>query len=84
MDTINPASPINAFDWKPEPKAAAVVRDILERFLADSAAARRLSEQMRELTGTRILDWVDHFTLPASETLAPRRHFPADPAALRQ
>ncbi len=60
------------FDWQPQPEAAAVVQEIYAGFYDRSAAARRLASQLLEQTGTRLSDWIDHFTIPRGEGWEPR------------
>ncbi len=50
---------LEAFDWKPQPVAAALVRDAVNDFLSNNAAAARLADRMRHETGTRFIDWID-------------------------
>jgi hypothetical protein len=52
-------NPLTAFQWKPQPAAEALVRGVLEEFLARTPFAATLARRMKEETGTRFLDWVD-------------------------
>src|SRR5687767_5465873 len=60
---------VAAFDWKPQPQAEQLVRGLVDRFIADCAAAEELAQRMKEETGTRFYDWVDHIAMPMSEGL---------------
>ena len=55
------------FDWPLCQEAEDLVLDRLEVFLERSAFARELSRQMRDETGTLLIDWVDHLVLPAED-----------------
>lgn len=50
---------IQAFHWERQPKAEALVRELLEDFLARNSFAASLARRMKEETGTRFYDWVD-------------------------
>jgi hypothetical protein len=52
--------PLLAFQWRPEPEAAELVDDLVSRSLLRCPAAALLAGRLRELTGTRIGDWLDH------------------------
>jgi hypothetical protein len=56
---------LKAFTWSPQPEAAKLVHSLLDEFLRDCSFAASLSKRMLEDTGTRLIDWVDHFGLPA-------------------
>lgn len=57
---------LRQFHWTPQPEAAALVRELVEQFLAANSVARLLSDRMRVETGTRFIDWVDHLVVPSS------------------
>src|SRR5687768_11909989 len=59
-----------AFEWRPQPGAAALVNRLLSEYVAQHARLADLSEQLRLQTGTRLTDWVDHLVVPTSESLA--------------
>lgn len=48
------------FDFKPQPQAAAIVRELIDGFLARHPQAADLARRMKDVTGTRFLDWIDH------------------------
>ena len=59
------------FAWETQPAAARWVQRAIDRFV--SAAADRsigCASVLREQTGTRLVDWVDHFWLGSEETSA--------------
>lgn len=56
---------LKAFSWSPQPEAAKFVRSLLDDCLRDCSFAASLSERMLVDTGTRLVDWIDHFGLPA-------------------
>jgi hypothetical protein len=51
------------FDWPLAYDAETLLRRFIQRFLERNAFARRLSDQMRDRTGTDFYEWVDHFSL---------------------
>lgn len=55
------------FNWQPQPEAAAFIKQILDDFLERNSSAAELATRMRQDTGTRFLDWVDHVQVPATE-----------------
>lgn len=58
--------PLLAFQWRTEPEAAEAVDDLVARSLLRCPAAALLAGRMRELTGTRIGDWLDHLVYGAA------------------
>ncbi|MDH3719770.1 MAG: hypothetical protein OES79_16740 [Planctomycetota bacterium] len=57
------------FQWAPQPEAAALVQRLLDEFLRSNDWAARFAERLREETGTRLIDWVDHLAVPDNEDL---------------
>jgi len=57
-------STLTEFTWHPQPDAAAFVQRIIDGFKVERFAARLQVE-----TGTRLIDWVDHFSLHPSRKL---------------
>jgi hypothetical protein len=55
-----------AFDWEPQPDAAAFVREWLDEFCRDCPPARQLARVLRDRTGTRLADWVDSLAMPGN------------------
>jgi len=58
--------PLRQFHWEPQPAAAACVQELVHDFLDVNDDARRLATRMRDETGTRFADWVDHIEIPSS------------------
>src|SRR5262249_51979560 len=46
-----------------------LVQRLLDECLTRSSFAARLAERMLNETGTRLIDWIDHFSLPASDSV---------------
>ena len=65
-------APLDALRWTPQPRAQALVNELVADFLAHSAGAQVLAQQMREETGTRFADWIDAIALPRTRELAER------------
>lgn len=55
---------LTAYTWVPQPEAASLVQSLLEECLRGCSFARTLSQRMLNETGTRLVDWIDHFGLP--------------------
>jgi hypothetical protein len=55
------------FDWPLCYEAENFIAARIDPFLARNSFARRLSERMRDETGTLLFDWVDHLVLPAAD-----------------
>jgi len=54
------------FDWKRYPETEAFFLGGLDAFLKAHQVAARLEQKIREHTGTRLINWVDHVVLPDS------------------
>lgn len=63
---------LTAFQWSPQPAAAELVREILADFSGRCQMAGTLTWKMRDETGTRLSDWIDHLAVPISADLARR------------
>ncbi len=61
-----------AFHWEPQPRAQAVVDELVASFLAACPPARELAERMRTQTGTRFRDWIDFIEAPEAGGLRGR------------
>ena len=57
------------YHWEPQPRAAALINELLISFLAKCPGAADLSKKMKHDTGTRFLDWVDHIQAPRTAEL---------------
>lgn len=60
------------FDWKPQPAAQALLQDLVTKFLNRCPAAASLARRMKDETGTRFIDWIDHVEAPAADGLVAR------------
>ena len=67
--TLRITQPLDQFTWQPQPRAQHLVHDLLSQFLSRSPQTARLGERMRDETGTRLVDWIDHFAFPHSKDL---------------
>ncbi len=57
----------SAFDWQRQPAAETFCLDTIARLLNESAVLRGLEEKIREQTSGRLIEWIDHLVLPASD-----------------
>src|SRR5688572_18387141 len=57
-------SPLNDYQWAVQPLAEQIVQDVLEDAAGRSPFVAELRRRMREETGTRLFDWVDHLVVP--------------------
>jgi hypothetical protein len=64
-------NPLEAFQWTPQPKAAALVRCLVDELLAADPIAANLARRMRQETGTRFIDWIDHLVIPQTHRATP-------------
>lgn len=60
-------SALTAHTWSPQPAPAKWVQGVLEEALQRSSFLASLRRRMFEQTGTRLLDWIDHFALPVDD-----------------
>jgi hypothetical protein len=67
--TLRITKPLDQFSWQPQPRAQQLVHDLLAQFLSRSLQTAKLGERMRNETGTRLVDWIDHFAFPHSADL---------------
>lgn len=63
MSTVS-VSPLEAFQWTPQPRAQALVDRLVAEFQTHNAAGPLLAKLMLEETGTRFADWIDSIILP--------------------
>lgn len=80
---------LTAHTWTPQPEPARLVQSLLNECLKDSPFAANLAKRMLDETGTRLLDWLDHFGLPETHQaiselsrvgyvpIVPQHHFAA-------
>jgi hypothetical protein len=57
------------FDWKIQPVAARWVTRALDALTARNPLIAKLAYELREFTGTRLVDWVDHVALSDTDSL---------------
>lgn len=58
---------LTAHQWSPQPEPAKLVQRLLDECLEYSPFAANLARRMLSETGTRLLDWIDHFGLPPAD-----------------
>lgn len=64
--------PLQQFQWEPQPRAQALVNELIDGFLAKCPDAAELARRMRHDTATRFNDWVDSIYAPRSNELRAR------------
>src|SRR3954464_1555365 len=57
------------FVWKTQPAAARWVTRTIDSLAARNPLIEKLGRQLRDFTGTRLIDWVDHFSLSDDSAL---------------
>ena len=60
-------SALTAHTWTPQPAPAKLVQRLLDDVVLRSPFLATLRRRMLDETGTRLLDWIDHFALPADD-----------------
>src|SRR5690606_15395934 len=60
------------FQWEPQPRAQALMNEIVGEFLTRLPAAAALADAMKDVTATRFYDWIDHIQIPASKEMQAR------------
>ena len=63
---------LTAHTWTPQPEAARLVHGLLNECLEKCPFAATLSRRMLDETGTRMLDWIDHFGLGVNDAVVSR------------
>ena len=58
--------------WQPQPLAAALIGTLVAEALKRLPFAQDLAKRLRDDTGTRLIDWVDHIVVPAGGDLTER------------
>ena len=58
------------FDWQRCPEAARRVEKRIDEIVSEVRFASCLRQRMRDETGTRFIDWVDHICLPFNDPLS--------------
>ena len=62
--TSSPLAALTEFTWSPQPATAQLIQRLLNECLSRCSFAAELSQRMLSETGTRLVDWLDHFGLP--------------------
>jgi hypothetical protein len=57
------------FVWKTQPAAARWVSRAINSFAARNPTIEKLSHVLRDFTGTRLVDWIDHLALSDADSL---------------
>src|SRR5215216_152219 len=57
------------FVWNTQPEAARWVTRALDALMARNPLIQKLSYQLLEFTGTRLVDWIDHLALSEQDSL---------------
>src|SRR3954470_19990111 len=57
------------FVWKTQPATARWVTRTIDSLAARNPVIEKLGHQLRDFTGTRLVDWVDHFALSDDSAL---------------
>jgi len=63
---------LTAYTWSPQPEPAQLVQGVLAECLARNSFAAELSRRMLGETGTRLVDWIDHWGLLVDDPVLPR------------
>lgn len=64
------ADPLQAYHWEVQPQAGEVIATLLAGIVEHSPPAQHLVTRMLAVTGTRLLDWIDHLRVRESSALA--------------
>ncbi len=59
-------------EWAPLPEVGSLVLEVCESFRSGSPAIQNFADRLHAETGTRLIDWVDHFELPHDRSLEQR------------
>src|SRR3954471_1326523 len=63
------ANPHDEFVWKTQPAAARWVSRAIASLAARNAVIEKLSRNLHDFTGTRLVDWIDHLALSDQDSL---------------
>lgn len=66
---VDSTAVLTEFTWTPQPEPAQLVQRLLQESLQRCSFATELSQRMLSETGTRLVDWIDHFGLPIDDPL---------------
>ena len=64
MTTANAANPLESFQWRPQPRAEALITGLAEQFLKENDFARELKRRLYADAGVRFVDLIDSIHLP--------------------
>ena len=68
LTTADSLAALTAHPWSPQPEPAQFVQSLLDDCLRGCPEAASLARRMLDETGTRLLDWIDHFGLPPGDS----------------
>lgn len=63
---------LQEFMWEPQPKAQALINEVVADALRRCPQAADLSHRMKHESGTRFVDWLDHLQVPRTEGIKNR------------
>src|SRR5690606_16530678 len=63
---------LTRWQWEPQPRAQALVNELVASFLERCPQAGELQSRMKAETGTRFGDWIDFIEAPAGAELRAR------------
>jgi hypothetical protein len=63
---------MSEFRWQPQPAAAQAVEELLAEFLDACGWLREFAVRLHTDTGTRLIDFIDHFSVNVRSNLVPR------------
>ena len=62
---------LTAHSWSPQPEPARLVQTLLDDCLQRCSFGANLARRMLDESGTRLLDWLDHFGIAADDEVVP-------------
>lgn len=69
MSTAVSDNPLEQFQWTPQPDAASLVAELVEKFAAGNSFYAMLRDRLLSEAGVRVIDIVDDITVPASQEM---------------
>jgi hypothetical protein len=63
MSKTKSANSFTSFQWSPQPAAFSYIRSLVADFLSTCPEVAAFADRMRNETGTRFIDWIDHIRL---------------------
>jgi hypothetical protein len=69
---MSATSALTQFNWHPQPDAAQFIQELVNDFQEHCPWLASLTARMRAETGTRLVDWIDHFRLRSSPDMKQR------------